>query len=106
MSDVSEPRWPEVPTVGQPVVRDLSASGFAVASMVLGITSIVFCWWGLGSLAQVVLAIVFGANGIRRANQGTAGGKGMATAGLACGIVGFIAYFIVGIVSLGVGFLI
>jgi hypothetical protein len=72
---------------------------------VLGITSIVFCWWGLVSLAQVVLAIVFGYIGISRANRG-ASGKGQAVAGLVCGCVGALAYFIFGIVTLGVGFII
>ena len=71
----------------------------------LGITSIVFCWWGLVSLAQIVLAIVFGCIGISRASRG-ASGKGLAVAGLVCGCVGALAYFIFGIVTLGVGFII
>jgi hypothetical protein len=73
--------------------------------MVLGITSIVFCWWGIFTLAQVVLAIVFGGVGIHKANRG-ADKKGMAIAGLACGIVGFLAYLIFGIATAGVGLLI
>ncbi len=81
------------------------SNGLGTASLVLGITSIVFCWWGLFSLAQVVLAIVFGAIGISRANQG-ATGKGLAVAGLICGVVGFAAYCFVGLVTLGVGFII
>jgi hypothetical protein len=58
-----------------------------VASLVLGVTSVLFCWLGLLALAQVVLAIVFGGIGISRANKG-ARRKGMAVAGLALGVVG------------------
>jgi hypothetical protein len=71
----------------------------------LGITSIVFCWWGLLTLAQVVLAIVFGCIGIGRANAG-ANGKGQAVAGLICGSVGAVAYLFFGIISVGIGFII
>jgi hypothetical protein len=72
----------------------------AVASLVLGITSIVFCWWGILTLVQVVLAIVFGAAGISKANHG-APNKGPAVAGLALGITGFLIYFVLGLVTLG-----
>jgi hypothetical protein len=82
-----------------------ATNGMAVAGMVLGITSLIFCWWGLFTLAQVVLAIVFGAKGLQRANAG-GGGKGMATAGLVCGIIGAIFYVTFGVLTLGVGFLI
>ena len=70
--------------------------------MILGITSIVFCWWGLFTLAQIVLAIVFGVKGLGRANAG-AGGKGMAQAGLICGCVGALFYLIIGIFTVGIG---
>ena len=62
-------------------------NGIAVAGMVLGICALVFCWipflnWVLG-----LLGIIFGALGISRGNKvGT--GKGMALAGLICGIIG------------------
>jgi hypothetical protein len=88
-----------------PVARSSAGNGLAIASLVLGITSIVFCWWGLVSLAQVVLAVVFGCIGISRANRG-AWGKGQATTGLVCGCVGGILYFIFGILTLGAGFII
>jgi hypothetical protein len=88
-----------------PVARATAGNGLAIASLVLGITSIVFCWWGLLSLAQVVLAIVFGCIGISRASRG-ASGKGQAVAGLVCGCVGAILYFIFGLLTLGAGFII
>ena len=80
-------------------------NGLAIAGMILGITSVVFCWWGLLSLAQVVLAIVFGGVGLSRANRG-APHKGMAVAGLVCGLIGAVFYLMLGIFSLGVGLLI
>jgi hypothetical protein len=92
------PGYPQVQARAQ-------GDGLAVASMVLGITSIVFCWWGLATLAQVVLAIVLGVKGMRRADAG-AGGKGMAIAGLVCGCVGALAYLIFGVATLGAGFII
>ncbi len=82
-----------------------AGNGLAVAGLVLGITSIIFCWWGVFSLAQVILAIVFSSVGIQHANRGAAH-KGMAVAGLTCGILGATLYIIVGIASLGVGFFI
>jgi Domain of unknown function (DUF4190) len=80
-------------------------NGMAVASLVLGITSIIFCWWGLATLAQVVLAIVFGCLGMSRAASG-ARGRGMAIAGLVCGCVGALFYLLFGVFTLGIGFLI
>jgi hypothetical protein len=116
------PQWPQAaePTPGEPLPLDavasgpaeqelvlapvLPASGHAVAGMILGITSIVFCWWGLASLAQIVLAFTFGGIGLAKANRGQAGGRGMAIAGIACGCVGFVFYLITGIATLGFGF--
>ncbi len=80
-------------------------NGMAIASLILGITSIVFCWWGLFSLAQVVLAIVFGAIALGRSNPSGVG-RGPAIAGIICGCVGLMSYFIFGIFTLGLGLLI
>jgi len=82
-----------------------SSNGMAVASLVLGITSIVFCWWGLFSLLQVVLAIVFGCVGLSRANQG-AGQSTLAITGIICACAGLMFYLIIGFVSLGIGLII
>ena len=80
-------------------------NGQAVAALVLGITSIVFCWWGLFALAQVVLAVVFGCMGMSKASRG-ASGHGLAVAGLVCGCVGAVAYVLVGLFTLGLGFIV
>jgi hypothetical protein len=82
-----------------------ATNGMAVAALILGIASIPFCWWGIASLAMVVLAIVFGSIGIRRANAG-APQKNFAVVGLCCGIVGLMAYLIIGVVTFGLGLLI
>ena len=108
--DKSSPSWsPQPPQFAQSQWQQqpLAApgNGLAVASLVLGVTSVLFCWLGLLALAQVVLAIVFGGIGISRANKG-ARRKGMAVAGLALGVVGFLLYFAVGLMTVGVGLLI
>ena len=89
------------PAMAEPAI----SNGMAVAALVLGIASVVFCWWGIATFVMVVLAIVFGSIGISRANQG-APQKNLAIAGLCCGIVGFIAYLIIGIFTLGLFLLI
>lgn len=80
-----------------------ASNGLAVAGLVLGITSIIFCWWGILSITQAILAIVFSSIGIHNVSLG-APRKGMAVAGLVCGIVGLIAYIFFGIVTVGLGF--
>ena len=56
--------------------------GLSIASMVLGIISIVaFCWTWVATICAI-LAIVFGIIGKKK------GGAGMAKAGLICGIIG------------------
>ncbi len=81
------------------------SNGMAVASLVLGITSILFCWWGLVTLAQVILAIVFGIKGMNQAAAG-APGRGMAVAGVVLGCVGGLIYLLLSIFSFGVLFLV
>jgi hypothetical protein len=93
-----------VPQAGYGVAQTAN-NGMAVASLVLGITSIVFCWWGLFTVAQVALAIVFGCMGLSRANQG-AGQAPMAIAGIICACAGLMFYFIIGVFSLGIFWLI
>ena len=94
---LSEYQFPQPPAPRPPVQH---GSGLPVASLVLGVCSLVFCWWGLATLAMVVLSITFGTVGLGRP------GRGMAVAGLVLGCVGGVAYLIFGIATLGVGFLI
>jgi hypothetical protein len=61
-------------------------NGMGVAALVLGIVgfAIGWCFFGIPS----ILAIIFGALGIKRANQGLATNKSVAQWGMWLGIVG------------------
>ena len=64
------------------------SKGLAIAAMVLGIIALVFfCAWPI-SIPCAILAIIFGAIQIRKP------GKGMATAGLALGILSLAIWVI------------
>ncbi|WP_228976788.1 DUF4190 domain-containing protein [Streptomyces sp. DH12] len=64
------------------------ANGLGVASMVLGIVSIVGCWmYGLG-IVLGVLALIFGIVGRKRVRRGEANNGPIATAGIVTGAVG------------------
>lgn len=76
-----------VPGHGDPAPQN----GFGVAALVLGISTIAVSWccylMVLGAPAGI-LAIIFGALGVQKANRGEANNRGTAMAGLVCGIVG------------------
>lgn len=74
------------PPYGQPYGA-APQNGFGTAALVLGIISLV-CVSGYGVLS--VLAIIFGALGLGRANRGLATNRGMAMAGLIMGIIGLV----------------
>ncbi|MEI8122805.1 MAG: DUF4190 domain-containing protein [bacterium] len=76
------PQWP-------PVQQATQTSGYAIASLVLGILSIVPGVY-LGGLVMGILAIVFSRMAMTRikAQPGSINGQGLATAGLVTGIVG------------------
>jgi len=98
----SPAQHPAYPQYGQITSQ---GNGQAVAALVLGITSVIFCWWGLVTLAQVVLALVFGGVGISKANRG-APSKGLAIAGLVLGSIGLLLYLLIGLFSFGVGWIV
>jgi DNA-directed RNA polymerase subunit RPC12/RpoP len=63
-----------------------TANGFCVASLVLGILSIpTFC-----IVITPLLAIIFGIIGLNQVKGSGGGGRGMAIAGIICGVVGCI----------------
>lgn len=69
----------------------LPTSGKAITSMVLGICSIPMCvLYGVPAMICGVLAIIFSRIAKAQIQQGEAGAnsKGMATAGMICGIIG------------------
>ena len=61
-------------------------NGLGTAALVLGIVGLALGWGTFG--VPSILAIIFGAIGIRKANQGLANNKAMAQWGMWLGIVG------------------
>ena len=57
-------------------------SGFAIASLVLGILSVVLGWLPFVGWILVILALVFGILALIKIKKGEASGKNMAIAGL------------------------
>lgn len=66
--------------------------GLAVASMVLGILSVVMCCLWFLSIPMAIIAIVLGVVARGKVAQGQAGGGGMATTGIVCGIIGLLLW--------------
>ncbi|MFV2121963.1 DUF4190 domain-containing protein, partial [Streptomyces sp. Act-28] len=66
------------------------ANGLGIASMVIGIVSLVTCFlYGFG-IVLGILALVFGIIGRKRVRRGEASNGGMATAGIVTGAVGIV----------------
>jgi hypothetical protein len=65
-----------------------SSNGKAIAALVLGILSIVFCWLSVFDAIFVILALIFGLIALSETKNGRSRGRGMAIAGLACMVVG------------------
>jgi hypothetical protein len=75
----------------QTVIYGHQGNGIGIAAGVCGIIAVALCWIPFVDFVSIVLgalAIIFGALGIRRANQYGGAGKGMAITGIVCGIVG------------------
>lgn len=87
---ISPASWSSVPP--QPVTSP--QNGMGTAALVLGLIGLPFgCIFG-------ILAIIFGAVGMQRANAGLATNRGVAMAGLVIGIVGTVIWTLVGLASL------
>ncbi|MET0928950.1 MAG: DUF4190 domain-containing protein [Aeromicrobium sp.] len=67
-------------------------NGKAIAALVLGILSIVFCYLGVLIGPVAIVLSVMASREIAAQPPGTAGGKGMATAGLVTGIIGTLIW--------------
>ncbi|MFD0560287.1 DUF4190 domain-containing protein [Stackebrandtia endophytica] len=65
-------------------------NGLGVAALVLGIIAVVLspCCYMAFTGPTGILAVVFGSIGVQKANRGEATNRGVAMAGLICGIVG------------------
>ena len=76
-----QPGYPQAPKQSNPM---------AIGALVCGIIGVIFCWFGWFSFVALVLSvigIILGAKGMQVAKT-TNSGKGLAIAGLVCGIVG------------------
>lgn len=69
-------------------------NGFGITSLVTGIVGLPFMFACGSGIILSVIAIVFGALGMKKAKEGQAS-RGMAVAGLVLGIVGVAWFFIV-----------
>jgi hypothetical protein len=82
-------------------------NGFAVAGMVLGICALVFCWFPFVNWILALLGIIFSILGLTKAKKVEGRGKGMAIAGLICGILGalmgvmIVLLFVAGVRKVG-----
>jgi len=87
MSDITPPPGPPPPPAPPPQQQ---TNGLAVASLVLGILSLLLFFTIVPPFILGGLAVIFGILGLSKAKQGGPY-KGLAIAGLACGAVGIIA---------------
>ena len=97
------PALPAVlPATSTPPPTTPVANGLATAGLVVGVLGVVLFWFPGVGFILAILAVVFGALGIGRANLG-AGGKGQAVAALVLGVIGIILPLLVLSAILDVG---
>jgi hypothetical protein len=81
-----QPYYPQ--QAGAPYQQDHPSKGAAVASLVLGIISLVVAWFGWGAIVAIIMSIIGIVLGINARKQLLPEqGRGMATAGLVCSII-------------------
>lgn len=96
-------RWHDLPQAtppGRPSTTRPLGDGPAIASLVLGIVSVITYWSGIIGLAAIAFTFVFGGIGMSRAAHG-ARGRGFAIAGLCLGAVSLCLYLILAGVTNG-----
>lgn len=72
------------------------SKGLSIASMVLGIVSVVMLCVYYISIPSAILAIIFAIIGRKK------GGKGMATAGLVLGIIALVIDIVIVVMAIGI----
>ncbi|MFJ4922675.1 DUF4190 domain-containing protein [Streptomyces sp. NPDC088725] len=83
--------YPAYGNSGWPPAPQGQSNGLGVTAMVLGILSVVLFWFvGLG-IVLGILALIFGAVGLRKARRGEASNSGVALAGVILGPIGVVA---------------
>ena len=83
---------------GQPYPAPAKSNGLAIASMICGIASVVFCWaYLILPLLAGVPAVIMGHMSLKKIrNDSTLGGKALAITGLITGYVGIALGLIIG----------
>lgn len=81
-------------TFANSTARTSGCNGKAIASLVAGVVSLIFCWGGWLFVATTVVAIVTGVKGGQAAIAGK-GQRGVATAGLVLGILAAVFEFVI-----------
>ena len=77
----------------------MSAKGCSIAALVCGVVGLVFSWFGIFAIIALICSIVgiiLGAMGMKKAEAENMP-KGLAVAGLVCGIVG-AAFAVIGVI--------
>jgi len=70
-------------------------SGLSITAMILGILSLVLVWAPFVGIILGILGIIFGGIGMGQTRRDpNLGGRGMAIAGLVCGIIGVAIWVI------------
>ncbi|MCC3327782.1 DUF4190 domain-containing protein [Nocardia abscessus] len=64
--------------------------GLAITALVFGILALLFFWTIIGGYVGGVFAVIFGIIAVVKARAGTAGGMGMAIAGVVLGVLGIV----------------
>lgn len=75
------------------------SKGLAIASMVLGIISVVCCCAWYIAIPVAIIGLVLGCISLKKISEGVADGKGMAMTGLVLSVVGIVAGIIWAIVG-------
>lgn len=65
--------------------------GLAITALVFGIIALILCWTVVVGIVAGLIAVIVGIIAWVKARRGTAGGGGMAIAGLVLGLLGLIA---------------
>jgi len=97
-----EPAPPAAPTAPAYGAAPIQPKGLAIAALIVGIVSLVFCWpfFGVIGIAGGIVAVILGIIALRKAQS-----KGMSLTGIITGavaIVGGIIWLILSIAVIGV----
>lgn len=82
-------------------MNNVAVSKLAIASLVLGILTLLVFWAPIFHLLPGFIAVVLGLVSLRIVRSGTASGGGMALAGIVCGLLGMVPTGLFAIAAIG-----